>query len=122
MLLSCKEPPPPVAASLLEVVTTETSTVSLGSRSAHVLVARVPREFYRNTARPVFGRTFAEENFSESPTVCIISYALWEQFGSGESAAALVLNDTSLEVIGVMPEHFDIPPGAQVWIPLKPAS
>lgn len=122
MLLSCKEAPPPVAASLLEVVSTETTTVSLGSRSSHVLVAMVPSGFYRNTARPVFGRTFAEEDFSASPTVCIISYALWEQFGSGESAAPLVLGDESLEVIGVMPADFDIPAGAQVWIPLHPAS
>ena len=122
VLLSCQEPPPPVATSLLDLVTTESATVSLGSRSSHVLIARVPNGFYESTARPVFGRTFAEEDFSESPAVCIISYSLWESLGSGESDAPLVLGDSSLEVIGVMPEHFDIPTGVQVWIPLHPAS
>ena len=117
-LLSCQEPPPPVAASILERVTTEFSTVRLGSRSAEALVARVPQGFYQNTARPVLGRTFAAEDFSGAATVCIISYPLWESLGSGESDAPLVLGGTSLRVIGVMPEDFNIPAGAQVWIPL----
>ena len=117
-LLSCQEPPPPVAEFILERVTTERMTVTLGARSAEVLVARVPGGFYQNTVRPVMGRTFSEEHFAGSPTVAIISYSLWERLGSGESNAPLVLGDASLEVIGVMPEDFDIPEGADVWIPL----
>ena len=117
VILSCREPPPPVAEFILERVTTERSTVTLGSRSADVLIAKVPREFYQNAARPVLGRTFAEEDFSGSPTVCVMSYSLWERFGSGESDAPLLVGDTRLAVIGVMPEHFDIPAGTDVWIP-----
>jgi MacB-like periplasmic core domain len=117
-LVGCTEPPPPVAAFILDRVTTERATVSLGSRSAEVVVARVPGGFYTNTARPVLGRTFSDADYTTSPSVSIISYALWERFGSGESSAPLIMNGKSYEVIGVMPEGFDIPPDAQVWIPL----
>ena len=115
-LLSCEEPPPPVAVHVLNRVTAEFATVTLGSRSADVLVAKVPRGFYDNTAQPVLGRTFVEEDFSGSPSVCIISYSLWERFGSGESDAPLVVGGSPLRVVGVMPEGFRIPDGAQVWI------
>ena len=117
-LVSCGEPPPPVTAFILDRVTTEPSTVTLGSRRAEVLVASVPRGFFQNTARPLLGRTFAAEEFTGSPAVCIISYPLWERFGSGESDAPLVVGNRSLEVIGVMPEDFDIPEGVVVWVPL----
>ena len=116
--MGCGEPPPPVAESILERVTTELATVTLGSRRTDVFVANVPRGFFQNTARPVLGRTFAAEDFSGSPAVCIISYPLWERLGSGESDAPLVIENRSLEVIGVMPEDFDIPRGADVWVPL----
>ena len=116
-LLACEEPPP-VPAAILDSVSLEPATVTLGSRSAYVFVARVPNGFFQNTARPVMGRTFAQGEFSGSITVCIISYSLWERFGAGESAAPLVLGSTRLEVIGVMPDDFDIPGDAAVWIPL----
>ena len=45
-LVSCQEPPPPVAGFILERVMTERATVTLASRSAEVLVARVPGGFY----------------------------------------------------------------------------
>lgn len=116
-LLSCREPPPPVASFILDRVTTERATVTLATRSAEVLVARVPGGFYQNTARPVMGRTFAEGDFDGSPSVCVISFSLWERLGSGESDAPLVFGGASLEVIGVMPDDFDIPAGADVWMP-----
>jgi MacB-like protein len=116
-LVSCSEPPPPVADFILERVTTELATVALGGSSAEVVVASVPGGFFQNTARPVMGRPFAGEDHSRSPTVCLISYSLWERFGSGESAAPLIIGTMSLEVIGVMPDHFDIPAGTEVWIP-----
>ena len=119
-LSSCREPEPPVAAFILDRVTTARSTVTLGSLSAEVLVASVPKGFFQNTARPVLGRTFAEADFSGSPAACIISYPLWVRFGSGESDAPLVLGADRLQVVGVLPELFDIPAGADVWIPLVP--
>lgn len=116
-LLACGEPPPPVSESILQRVTTEISTVSQESRSAPVLVATVPQGFWENTAPPVMGRTFFEEDFGGAAGVCIISYSLWERFGSGESDAPLVYGGQSLTIVGVMPSSFDIPEGAQVWVP-----
>jgi len=117
VLLGCSEPPPPVAGSLLERVTVAPASVSLGPRSAEAVVARVPRGFWENTARPVFGRTFLAGDFSPGADVCILAYGLWERLGSGESDAPLVIGDRSFQVVGVMPETFRIPLGVDVWIP-----
>lgn len=79
-------------------------------------------------ARPLIGRTFraADDRHGARPTV-VLSEALWRQqfssapdvigrlltVGTGKTAAAF-------EVIGVMPESFRIPAGAQVWTALGP--
>ena len=79
-------------------------------------------------ARPLIGRTFraSDDRQGARPTV-VLSEAIWRQHfssdpavlgqlltvGGGETAAAF-------EVIGVMPEDFRIPAGAQVWVALRP--
>lgn len=79
-------------------------------------------------ARPLIGRTFlaADDRPGARPTV-VLSEGVWRQqfasdpamigrlitVGTGKQAAAF-------EVIGVMPEDFRIPAGAQVWTALGP--
>ncbi len=79
-------------------------------------------------ARPLIGRTFraADGRQGARPTV-VLGEAVWRQHfssepgvvgrlltvGTGKKAAAF-------EVIGVMPEDFRIPAGAQVWTALGP--
>ena len=53
--------------------------------------------------------------------VVVLSYGAWrELFGSDPRAlgSMLVLNDSSYQVIGVMPRGFDYPRGADAWAPL----
>ena len=71
---------------------------------------------------PTVGRTFTrEEGVTGGPNVAIISERLWERAFEGRSDAlgrALVLNDITLEVVGVMPANFDIPRASvDVWFP-----
>jgi putative ABC transport system permease protein len=79
-------------------------------------------------ARPLIGRSFraSDDRQGARPTV-VLSEAVWRQqfssdpdvigrlltVGTGKKAAAF-------EVIGVMPEDFRIPAGAQVWTTLGP--
>jgi len=116
LIAGCAEPPP-VSESLLERVTTEQVVVSSGGSEAGVVVARVPRGFFGNTRPPMLGRALMERDFSGEPSACVISEDLWRRFGAGASDATLKVGDAALEVVGVMPADFDIPAGADVWIP-----
>jgi len=106
-----------VTQSILDKVRVESAKVSLGTRTADVRVAHVPSGFNQNTMGPALGRPLMGADFTGAPTVCLISFSLWERFGSGASDAPLLLGDLSLEVVGVMPDEFDIPAGTAVWIP-----
>jgi len=69
-----------------------------------------------------------EEDLPGGPPVVVISHALWvARFNVAPSAvgATIELNDTTRQVIGVMPPEFDFPSErTDVWIPLQidPAS
>lgn len=72
--------------------------------------------------RPVLGRWFipAEEQPGASPVV-VISYRLWQdRLGSDPTAVGrtIMLNATSHEIVGVMPEGFAFPdPTRAFWLP-----
>jgi putative ABC transport system permease protein len=79
-------------------------------------------------ARPLIGRTFraADDHQGARPTV-VFSEGLWRQhFASDPAVVGRLLTvgtgnkATAFEVIGVMPEDFRIPAGAQVWVALAP--
>jgi len=73
---------------------------------------------------PVLGRTFDRtDDLPGAPPVTVISYALWRQlFGGDPSAVGRTIraSGTPVTVIGVMPEHFDLPfARAELWVPLR---
>ncbi len=79
-------------------------------------------------ARPLIGRTFraGDDRQGARPTV-VLSEAVWRQHFSSDSAVVGRLltvgtgkKAAAFEVIGVMPEDFQIPAGAQVWTALGP--
>jgi putative ABC transport system permease protein len=79
-------------------------------------------------ARPLIGRTFraADDRQGARPTV-VLSAVVWRQQFSSDSAVVGRLltvgtgkKAAAFEVIGVMPEDFQIPAGAQVWTALGP--
>jgi putative ABC transport system permease protein len=80
-------------------------------------------------ARPMFGRIFrpADDLRGARPTM-VLSADVWrQQFSSDPAVVGRLLTvgtgkkAIAAEVIGVMPPHFRIPAGAQVWTALGPA-
>ena len=74
-------------------------------------------------AKPLLGRTFVLEN--EKPgndQVVVLSYALWQKRFGGDPAIVgktIALDGKAREVIGVMPQHFNFPSAAGLWIPIN---
>src|SRR5262245_62286910 len=59
--------------------------------------------------QPMLGRVFNEEEDARGVRVAVISYGLWQRrFGGSPDAMGrrITLNDSSYEVIGVMPREF----------------
>src|SRR5215470_13879715 len=72
--------------------------------------------------KPILGRNFSgEENEPGKDSVAIISHSLWKRrFGGDPNIInkTVTLNSISRTVVGVMPEHFNYPKGAEVYSPL----
>ena len=76
---------------------------------------------------PILGRPFSaeEEAQGESSPVVLISYSSWQQrFGATPQALGQTvrLNGTTRTIVGVLPQGFDHPYGAEFWFPLNPES
>jgi len=73
--------------------------------------------------QPVLGRTFRPgEDGPAGEKVAVISYPLWQsEFGGSPSALGAVLraNGVPYTVVGVMPEGYDFPDNARIWLPLQ---
>ncbi len=74
-------------------------------------------------ASPALGRGFAPDE--EDPGKCrvaVISHGLWERlFGSSPDVLGRVvlLNETSVTVVGVAPPGFQFPGRAELWVPIS---
>ena len=107
---------------------TYTSAI-LGSIDAPEVIdgARVSASYFRVLGlNPIRGRVFsAEEDRPGSPEVVVLSDQLWRRSFAADSAIVgktIVLDGTSLVVIGVMPPSFTTARRAQFWTPLRLAT
>jgi putative ABC transport system permease protein len=73
--------------------------------------------------KPIMGRNFtAEENQPGKDRVAIITHSLWQRrFGGDPNIIGKTITTNSIvrTVIGVMPERFNFPKGAEVYAPLQ---
>jgi predicted permease len=72
--------------------------------------------------RPLLGRGFTEEEDARGDRVVVISHGLWQRrFGASPDVIGqrITLNDTTYEVVGVMPREFYFMPARDidVWMP-----
>ena len=72
--------------------------------------------------QPLLGRVFTEDEDVRGVRVAVISHGLWQRrFGASPGVVdrTIVLNDTSYQVIGVMPREFYFMPAhdIDIWIP-----
>lgn len=102
---------------------TESLPLTTGDTSNPIRVAFVTPAFFQAVRdKPLLGRAFnVEEHQSKNQErVVILSHRLWQQrFGAepsmiGESG---MLGGHAHKIIGVMPQGFDIPAGAEAWLP-----
>jgi putative ABC transport system permease protein len=72
--------------------------------------------------KPIMGRNFlAEENQPGKDAVAIITYSLWQRrFGGDPNILnkTITINGIVRTVVGVMPENFNFPKGAEIYSPL----
>ncbi len=73
---------------------------------------------------PLDGRTFAPADFQPGADhKAILSAGFWEKrFGGDPNAIGhgILLNRVTYKIVGVMPRQFDLPRGADLWIPFVP--
>ena len=70
---------------------------------------------------PAIGRLYRpEESEPGKERVVVLSYAFWRELGSDRSLIGkqIVLSGVRHEVVGVAPERFDYPRGAQLYAPM----
>jgi putative ABC transport system permease protein len=98
-------------------------TLSGGPGAERIHIGIVGPGFFQllGTA-PLLGRTFDEPDFTATPRVVVISHSLWQQrFGGdrGLVGRSIQFNDTTVEVVGIMPPGFELPTAdVQLWQPL----
>src|ERR1044071_6748494 len=72
--------------------------------------------------KPIMGRNFtAEENQPGKDAVAILTYGLWQRRFGGDPDIlnkTITINTVASKVIGVMPEHFNFPNGAELYAPI----
>src|SRR6185503_2135937 len=71
---------------------------------------------------PMMGRLYNnDEDKPGGPPVVVLSYALWQRRFGGQASIlnqSITLNGKSWTVIGVMPEGFQYPSRAEMWVPV----
>jgi putative ABC transport system permease protein len=72
--------------------------------------------------KPIMGRTFLpEENQRGKDQVAVITHSLWQRRFGGDPnilEKTITINSITRRVIGVMPERFNFPKGAEIYAPL----
>ena len=72
--------------------------------------------------KPYAGRDLeSSDNVPGGPRVVVVSHGYWESRLGGRSDAigsTLELDGESHEIVGIAPEGFDFPAGAQFWVPI----
>jgi putative ABC transport system permease protein len=97
--------------------------VRVGELPERISGAAATPEFFEVLGMtPQLGRAFAaEEGEPGNDNVVVLGHAMWQRaFGAdpGVIGRSINVNGNPSTVIGVMPEGFDFPAGAQVWAPL----
>ena len=94
-----------------------------GSQAERIYLALVGDGFFQVVGTsPLIGRWFEAADFVEQPRVVVISHGLWQRRYAADPAVlgrTILLNDQSVEVVGVMPPGFQLPnPDIELWQPL----
>jgi predicted permease len=111
----------------LGAYTVGTATVTGGDRPERVSGGRVTAGVFDVVGvRPLLGRTFAaSDNEPAAPPTAILSYALWRDRYGGDSSmigSTIRANGRPYTVVGIMPQGFEFPREAKLWLSLQVAA
>ena len=99
-----------------------TVSITGGDRPEPVQGARVGADFFETFGmKPSLGRTFAKGEMESQARVAVLSHGFWRaRFASAPDVAGktISLGGQSYKILGVMPDDFDYPLAAEVWVPL----
>jgi predicted permease len=74
--------------------------------------------------RPALGRGLqAEDDVATARSVAVLNYGTWlRRFGADPKVigTTMTLDGRPTEIVGVMPQGFDVPRGAEFWVPAAP--
>lgn len=108
--------------TLAQVSGAMTVTVTGTDEPTFAMLALASRDFFRTFGvQPVTGRAFTEEEQSAGGApVVMVSQTFWKRHLGARPlpmSETLTFEGRSYTVVGVMPESFDYPAGAQMWTP-----
>lgn len=108
--------------SALAASTGGRGTVVGGREPVVTGVYAVTQEFFAALGvTPAIGRSFAPDETRPNGTpAVIVSHAFWTRLLGANpdlTALSLVADGRTAQVVGVMPQGFAYPPGAEVWLP-----
>ena len=100
------------------------ATISGGDRPDRIDVARMTAGVFDVLqARPMLGRVFvARDNQPDAPPTVILGYSIWRDRYASDSAVlgrVIRVSGKAYMVVGVMPEKFQFPDAARIWLPLQ---
>ena len=100
------------------------TTVLGGSEPVRTRVAYVSGDFFKTLGvPPATGRSFLpEEAKVGGHPVAVVSHGYWQRLlGSRNDLAATPLRfgDTRYTIVGVMPQSFNFPKDAEIWLPIE---
>ncbi|MEW6128147.1 MAG: ABC transporter permease [Acidobacteriota bacterium] len=103
---------------------TQITTVLGGSEPVRTSVTFVSRDFFKVLGtQPAVGRSFLpEENQIGGNPVAVVSAGFWKKLlnrQSDLSATSLRIDNTNYTVVGVMPDEFNFPKDAEIWLPAE---
>ena len=101
-----------------------TATLTGGDRPERVEIARMTSGvFDMLETRPMLGRVFVpRDNQPDAPPTAVLGYSVWRDRYASDSAVlgrAIRLNGKQYTIVGVMPESFQFPDVARLWLPLQ---
>ena len=98
-------------------------TLAGGGEPERIYLALVGDGFFQILGTPpLVGRGFEAADFVEQPRVVVISHSLWQRRYAADRTVlgrTILLNDQSVEIVGVMPPEFQLPNAEiELWQPL----
>lgn len=96
-------------------------SVAGGDQPTRSMRAQVSEDFFTvMRVQPAWGRAFATgERHETAPPTVIVSHRYWQRYMGGADPAGrtLRIDDREHAIVGVMPDGFHYPDGAEVWTP-----